>query len=179
VRDPAADDDDRAFATWLAEGRRPNSLALPHDVAKALFAEQKARRAADARRRAEREAAARARDDRERDVAALARRLRHLEALLLDEDGRLDGLMVPLLRGVFAEVETRIAEAIEKRAPLTYCGVWDEQRESYPAGSMVTCAGSAWIAVAPAAKGDRPARAAPWKLAAKGFEPPARSPGVA
>jgi hypothetical protein len=93
----------------------------------------------------------------------------HERRLAVIED-ILENQMVELLAHVIKTVKQDVLDQIEQRGLLTYKGVWDEAVEYRP-GSFVTTVGSAWVAIAPCAKGERPGKAAGWKLAVKSPQP--------
>jgi hypothetical protein len=72
-------------------------------------------------------------------------------------------------KGVFIGVLGRI-EALEKRpAGMVYKGVWAPEI-GYPANSVVTHSGTAWIAMEPSHPSEKPGAGGPWKMIAKGDE---------
>jgi hypothetical protein len=109
-------------------------------------------------------------DDVER--AQMDQRIRSLEAQvarladLLEGDGA--DSIVEVLGKAFGERDRRL-DALEQYA-LRYTGVWDEQRR-YAKGCAVSHSGSLFVAVADCEPGERPNRAATWRLAIKGAEP--------
>jgi hypothetical protein len=125
-------------------------------------------------------AAADAQDWRTREVAELRQRVAALERIIGPNGKR-------LVRGVAAatgdalaqiriEERAHAAAELERRGFVSYRGTFDEG-VAYERGSMVTHAGSTWIAVGPVEKGERPGRGASWRLASKGES--SRAPGAA
>jgi hypothetical protein len=82
---------------------------------------------------------------------------------VIKEDTQVFEKLMTAIENILTRIEKLEAQA------LKYQGVYDETR-SYPAGSLTTLGGSAWIAVADCGVGERPGKAATWKLAIKAGE---------
>jgi threonine dehydrogenase-like Zn-dependent dehydrogenase len=109
-------------------------------------------------------------------------RLARLEQQVAEVQDALTGdgadALVEVLGKAFS-IRDRRLDLLEQRAALTYTGIWDETR-GYSRGCACSHNGSLFVAVADCAPGERPNRAASWRLAIKGADPKGeRSPVVA
>jgi hypothetical protein len=141
-------------ANW-PHGRPP----WAYEVFKEAYIEEQRHRAVE-----------RTRDWRAREVAELRARVAKLERIL-GQNGKnlIDGISKAagtVIRNVRAEDRERLLGEIESRGYVMYAGIWDEGVE-YARGSMVSCAGSVWVALTPIEKGLRPGKAPAWRLAVK------------
>jgi hypothetical protein len=150
---------------WIAKSwdRRP---PFTYEALVAMWREEQAARA----EAHEKDYRARQLDELRQRVAALERVLGpHGKSLIGDIA---EGFGAVLGKARAAERERILAEVdkrFEERAPLSYAGVWSEG-VAYRKGSMVTHAGSAWIALAGVEPGAKPGRAPEWRLAVKSAE---------
>jgi hypothetical protein len=158
---PTEDELDR----WIAAGWDRPPL-FTRAAMREMFLDEKARHAA-------RDAA----DWRTKEVADLRRRVARLEGVLGTGGKRLidelaSGFGRALSRSRTREREQLLAEVekrFEERALLSYAGVWSEG-VAYRKGSMVSHAGSAWVAIGGVEPGAKPGRAPEWRLAVKSGE---------
>jgi hypothetical protein len=110
-------------------------------------------------------------------LEALAARVEVLEASLVPHDDCIEALIEAVGEHV-GKIRSRL-DVLEQRDALTYTGIWDETR-FYSRGCACSHNGSLFVAVADCAPGERPNRAATWRLAIKGADPKGeRSPVVA
>jgi hypothetical protein len=112
--------------------------------------------------------------------AVVDERLTRLERQVADLQDALTGdgadALVEVLGKAFS-IRDRRLDKLEQRAALTYTGIWDETR-AYSKGCACSHNGSLFVAVADCAPGERPNRAASWRLAIKGADT-SRSPVIA
>jgi hypothetical protein len=114
-------------------------------------------------------------------LGRLEQRVTDLQNALAPEGAILDGLLAGVADGVGKALAARDRrlDKLEQRDALTYTGIWDETR-SYLRGCACSHNGSLFVAVGDCAPGERPNRAASWRLAIKGADPKGeRSPVVA
>jgi hypothetical protein len=118
-------------------------------------------------------ATAQAADWRTQELRALRVQVDAIDKFLTTAD---DTGLIETLRLVIRDIKQDVRSEIEQRNLMSYKGVWDEAAEYQP-GSFVTVGGAGWVAVGPIEKGERPGKAAGWKLAVK--SPQSKEPAIA
>jgi hypothetical protein len=118
-----------------------------------------------AKHRAESELA-RALDNLRARVAAIDRRL----ATVVAPSGKLNEQFVEAWAKAISDVvRDYVDRKLAEGRYMRFVGVWDEQRTYLP-GDVVSYAGSMWCATAAVESGERPGKAAAWRLTAKGAD---------